>query len=148
MTLKDIIDKMAILEGDISDWKTDINLNGKNLQSALIEQPSYLARYDQIAAEANYLVDCMDIIVKRVRAERIRFIKDTFARDYTDSAIQKIVDGDKRYLDVYQVYIEVKYLYDRCKSLVDAFKQRSYALNNIVKVRESELEDITISLDY
>lgn len=146
MILKDIIAKMGYIEKEIADWETDINLNGKNLQSALIEQPSFLARYDQLAAEAGYYVDCVDILVKKIRAERIRYIKQNFAKDYTDSAIQKIVDGDEQYLNTYQIYVEVKYLYDRCKSLVDSFKQRSYALNNIVKVRENELEDITISL--
>ena len=147
MTLNDIIKKIAHIESEIADWETDINLDGKNLQAALIEQPSYLARYDQLASEAGYYVDCVDIMVKRVRAERIRYIKQNFAKDYTDSAIQKIVDGDEQYLNTYQIYIEVKYLYDRCRSLVDSFKQRSYALNNIVKVRESELQDITISLE-
>lgn len=138
--------KLLEIEKKIENWRDDVSLDGKNLQSAVVEQPSLLAYYDQIAVEAGYYVDLMEMIVKKTRAERIRFIRDNFARDYTDSAIQKAVDGDPQYVKVYEIYIEVKEVYDKCKSLVEAFKQRSYSLNNLVKIHENELENITIRI--
>lgn len=138
--------KLLEIEKKIENWRDDVSLDGKNLQSAVVEQPSLLAYYDQIAVDAGYYVDLMEMIVKKTRAERIRFIRDNFARDYTDSAIQKAVDGDPQYVKVYEIYIEVKEVYDKCKSLVEAFKQRSYSLNNLVKIHENELENITIRI--
>lgn len=138
--------KLVEIEKKIENWRDDVSLDGKNLQSAVVEQPSLLAYYDQVAVEAGYYVDLMEMMVKKVRAERIKFIRDNFARDYTDSAIQKAVDGDPQYVKVYEIYIEVKEVYDKCKSLVEAFKQRSYSLNNLVKIHENELENITIRI--
>lgn len=138
--------KILEIEKKIENWRDDISLDGKNLQSAVVEQPSLLAYYDQVAVEAGYYVDLMEMMVKKVRAERIKFIRDNFARDYTDSAIQKAVEGDPQYVKVYEIYIEVKEVYDKCKSLVEAFKQRSYSLNNLVKIHENELENITIRI--
>lgn len=138
--------KILEIEKKIENWRDDISLDGKNLQSAVVEQPSLLAYYDQVAVEAGYYVDLMEMMVKKVRAERIKFIRDNFARDYTDSAIQKAVDGDPQYVKVYEIYIEVKEVYDKCKALVEAFKQRSYSLNNLVKIHENELENITIRI--
>lgn len=138
--------KILEIEKKIENWRDDISLDGKNLQSAVVEQPSLLAYYDQVAVEAGYYVDLMEMTVKKVRAERIKFIRDNFARDYTDSAIQKAVDGDPQYIKVYEIYIEVKEVYDKCKSIVEAFKQRSYSLNNLVKIHENELENITIRI--
>ena len=138
--------KLLEIERKIKNWERDVSLDGKNLQSAVVEQPSLLAYYDQVAVEAGYYVDLMKMMLKKVRAERTKFIRDNFARDYTDSAVQKAVEGDKEYQKVYAIYIEVKEVYDKCKSLVEAFKQRSYSLNNLVKIHENELENITIRI--
>lgn len=138
--------KLVEIERKIKNWERDVSLDGKNLQSAVVEQPSLLAYYDQVAVEAGYYVDLMEMMLKKVRAERTKFIRDNFARDYTDSAVQKAVEGDKEYQKVYAIYIEVKEVYDKCKSLVEAFKQRSYSLNNLVKIHENELENITIRI--
>lgn len=143
---KTIQEKIDSIQDRISNWKTDISLDGKNLQSAVVEQPSLLAYYDQIAVEAEYFMDLMEMQVKKVRAERTKFIRDNFSKEYTDSAIQKLIDGDDQYIKAYRIYLLAKENYDRCKALVEGFKQRSYSLNNIVKIREHELENITIRL--
>lgn len=135
------------LEKRLSGWEKDIMLDGKNLQAAVVEQPSLLAYYDQIAVEAESMMDYMELMVKRVRAERMKFIKENSSKDYTDSAIQKVIDGDKQYIKTYQIFLEVKELYEKSKSVVEAFKQRSYSLNNLVKIRENDLENITIRMD-
>lgn len=132
------------IENKIKNWKIDIALDGKNIQSAIVEQPSLVAYYDQLAVEANYYLSVAEMRVKRVRAERMRFIQENFTRSYTDTAIQKVIDGDKEYLKVHAVYVEIKRVYDECRSLVESFKQRSYSLNNLVKIYEKELENITI----
>ena len=43
--------------------------------------------------------------------------------------------------------IEVEEVYESVKSIVKSFEQRSYSLNNIVRIREKELENITIRME-
>lgn len=144
------IDKIPKILDNIHDrvkgWKDDIELNGKNIQSAIVEQASLIAFYDQISVEASYIVDYMEVLLKQTRAERIKFIKDNFAKDYTDTAINKVVEGDKEFVEVNMMLLEAKECYEKCKSIVDAFKQRGYCLNNLVKIYENELDNITIRM--
>lgn len=130
----------------IEDWEEDLKLDGKNIQSAIVEQPSLVAYYDQISVDASYVVDYMEMQLKKVRAERIKFIKENFAKDYTDTAINRVVEGDKEYNKTYALLLEARSVHDRCKAIVDAFRQRAYCLNNLVKIYENELHNITIRL--
>lgn len=135
------------IENKIRDAPQDISLNGKNIQSAVVEQPSLLAYYDEVAVEAYSIVKYVDALVKKVRADRLKFIKENSQRDYTDTSIQKVIDGDPEYIKMYLIYLEVVEVYDKCKSIVESFKQRSYSLNNMVKIYENEIQNITIRLD-
>lgn len=137
---------LASIERRLAGWEDNIKIDGKNIEAANVEQPSWIAYYDQVAVEMSAIVDYCEILVKKVRAERMQYIKKNSAKDYTDTAIQKAIDGDKEYIVQQQIYLEVREVYDKCKSIVEAFKQRSYSLNNIVRLRENELENITIRL--
>ena len=45
---------------------------------------------------------------------------------------------------MFQLYLEVKDLHDRYAGVVDGFRSRGFALNNITKIRVSSLEDAVI----
>lgn len=137
---------LEVIFQKIENWEEDLKLDGKNIQSAIVEQPSLVAYYDQISVDASYVVDYMEMQLKKVRAERIKFIKENFAKDYTDTAINRVVEGDKEYNKTYALLLEARSAHDRCKAIVDAFRQRAYCLNNLVKIYENELYNITIRL--
>lgn len=135
------------IENNVANWKDDLNLNGKNLRAANIEQPSLIAYYDQLAVEVNVALEFVDMKEKQIRGEKLVYIKDTFKKEYTDSSIQKVIDSDPKYMKIHLLYLEIKELHDKIRSIVDAFKQRAYVLNNLVKIHEKELENITINLN-
>lgn len=137
-------EKIKEFEQKLENWKEDVRLDGKKIEVAIVEQPSLLAYYDQIASEAEYYMEVVDLHVKKIRAERMVYIKENYSREYTDSAIQKVIEGDKNYQSAYLIYLSMKSVYDKAKSIVEAFKQRSYSLNNLVKIYENEISDITI----
>lgn len=137
---------LASIEKRIDGWEEQIKIDGKNIEVANVEQPSWIAYYDQLCVETGTILDYIELQVKKVRAEQMRHIKDNLSKDYTDSAIQKIIDGNPLYIEKQELYLEVKEVYDKCRAIVEAFKQRSYSLNNIVKIREAELENITIRI--
>ena len=147
MKTKEQLDtSLEVIFQKIENWEEDLKLDGKNIQSAIVEQPSLVAYYDQISVDASYVVDYMEMQLKKVRAERIKFIKENFAKDYTDTAINRVVEGDKEYNKTYALLLEARSVHDRCKAIVDAFRQRAYCLNNLVKIYENELYNITIRL--
>lgn len=135
---------LASIDEDLKTYSDDLAILGKNIEAANVEQPSLMAWYDQIAVKCENIMDYCETIVKKVRAERMKYIKDNSSKDYTDTAIQRMIDADKEYLNIYMKFLEVKEKYDIAKSIVKSFEQRSYSLNNIVRIRENELENITI----
>ncbi len=117
-SLKGLPLAMTRIEHKIADWESDIRLDGKNLQSAVVEQPSLLAYYDQVAVEANVIVRYIAMLEKKIRGERLKYIKENTSHDYTDTALQRLIDGDKEYIKIHQISLEVEELYDKCKSIV------------------------------
>lgn len=143
----ELVPLLLKIDDKLLGWEDNLRIDGKNLQRAVVEQPSWLAFYDQVAVEADSIMSHMDMHVKRIRGKRLVEIKYSATREYTDTAIQRVIDADPEYISTYKLFLEVRETYEKCKSIVDAFKQRAYSLNNIVKIREHELENITIRLE-
>lgn len=141
-----IAEAIADLSEQLKDWKKDLELNGVNLRVALIKQPSILAYYDQIAVELYACVKHLQSIEKEVRGLVYKKLKEKATRDYTDTAIQRLIDCDVDYVKVHTLLIDVEEVYENCKSIVGAIQQRAYTLNNLVRVYEKELQDITINI--
>lgn len=131
----------------IDAFENDLKIDGKNLQSAVAEQSSLLVYYDHVSCEAQTLLNYVDMLLKKIKAERIQHIKKQSQIDYTDSMLQKIVESDKEYIKHNEYFLEVKELAEKCKSIVSAFEQRGYSLNNLVKIREHELEHVIIRIE-
>ncbi len=141
-----IASSIAELNSRMEDWKTDLELNGVNLRVALIKQPSILAYYDQIAVELYACVKHLQAMEKEVRGLVYKKLKEKATRDYTDTAIQRLIDCDSEYMKVHTLLIDVEEIYENCKAIVGAIQQRAYTLNNLVRVYEKELQDITINI--
>lgn len=135
---------LAKIDEDLKGWAENIEILGKNIEAANVEQPSWIAFYDQVAVRVQSALNYCETIEKKVRAERMKYIKDNSTKDYTDTAIQRMVDADKEYLSIHMKYLQLEEKYLECRGIVKSFEQRSYSLNNIVRIRENELENITI----
>lgn len=135
-----------VLEGStkLEGWEDNLVIDGKNLELCCVEHSSWLAYYDEIAVELKYTLDFVDMVEKQVRGEIFKFVKETYHKEYTDTSIQRVIDANPDYLEVHELYLMVQEQYDKARSVVKAFEQRSYALNNIVKIREKELEHVVI----
>lgn len=135
---------IAKAEAALKDYEDNLTINEKNLELACVEHASWLAFYDEIAVELKYTLEFVDMVEKEVRGNAFKLIKDTFQKEYTDSSIQRVIDANPDYLEVHELLLIVQEQYDKARVVVKAFEQRSYSLNNIVKIREKELEHVVI----
>lgn len=127
-------------------WEDNLAINGKNLEVCCIEHASWLAFYDEIAVETRYILEYVEMVEREVRGNLYKFIKDTAKKDYVDSAILRVIDANPEYLEIHELLLIVQEQYEKAKTIVKAFEQRSYVLNNIVKIREKELENVTVRI--
>lgn len=125
-------------------WQDNLEIDGKNLEVCCVQHASWMAYYDEIAVELKYTLEYVEMVEKQVRGDLFKAMKDKFVKEYTDTSLVRVIDANPDYIEVHELYLIVQESYDKARSVVEAFKQRSYALNNIVKIREKELEHVVI----
>ena len=120
-----------------------LGIKGKTIELANREQPQHLAYYDERRVELNTLVKFFESEIARVRSKLIKGMEQ-YPRDLSDRMKEKYVDQEEMYLKVHEKYLAVKEVYGLYDSVVECFRARGYALNNITKIRVASLEDVIL----
>lgn len=128
---------------ELVDKDIHLKIEGKLLEHANREQPSWISFFDERRIELSTYVKFFEMEVGRVRA-RILKNMEKYPRELSDRAKDKYIDGHEDYLEVYEKYLSVKELHGLYESVVESFKQRGFALRNITNIRVAALEDVVI----
>jgi len=128
---------------ELENKDEDLKIKGKTIEEANREQPQNLSYYDERRVELKTLVRFFECEIARVRSKLLKGMEQ-YPRDLSDRMKEKYIDDDESYLSVYEQYLSVKELYGLYESLVDSFRARGFALNNITKIRVAALEDVIL----
>ena len=139
--LPDLIDEYQTA---LDQAEGNIQISGKRIDLANIEQASWLAYYDERRAELRTLDKHFDAQVARVRGRLFRQLTENNARDLSDRAKDKYIDSEPAYLEMYSIYLEIHEMYEQFIAIVDAFKARGFALNNLVKLKVAAVEETVL----
>lgn len=135
---------LADYNDELKGAEQDIQIKGKSLEGANRENPSLYSYYDQRRVELKTLVEFMDNQVQRTRGRLFRTFTENNNRDLSDRAKDKFIDGEQAYLDIFEIYLEVKEVCESYASIVEAIKFRGYSLNNITKARVANMENASL----
>lgn len=136
--LPNIIERYELLLNGVEE---NLKVKGKTLQGANQEHASWLYYYDVRRQEINTIVKYLEREVERVRGKLWKEYTETHNRDLNARDKDNYINNEPAYLTKHELLLEVTDLYHKYGAVVDAFKARGYALNNIVKVRTSAIED-------
>lgn len=131
-------------EKDMADADKNLEIKGKTLERANVENASWHFYYDQRRAEIANIVRFLESEVEKVRGNLYKSYKEGHSIALSDREIGRYIDTEQAYLTVYRMLLEVKELHDKYQGLVESFTTRGYALNNIVRIRVAGLEDVEI----
>jgi len=145
--LSNLDEILAKIDKAISLYDNDVGIDGKNIEAANIEQPSMMAYYDEIKVACKILLDYVDMRIRYKKGILFDHISKDASYSYGERAIEKMIEGDDEFHSLSEKYLEVKERYLMLESIITAFQQRSYSLTNIVKIREHELENITLHIN-
>jgi hypothetical protein len=118
----------------------EIKIKGKTIEQANMENPTHQSFYDQKRIELKTLTDYINMDVQRIRGKLFKQFKETHSRELNEREINQYINNENAYLTKFQLYLEVKEMYNKYQSVVEAFTARGYALNNITKVRVAMIE--------
>lgn len=131
----------------IKDWETHASLDRKTLKSACADQVAWSGYYDQLKCELDSLLNYLEMKVKEGRGEAMKDILKNSSQTHNERAMNNLIDCHRFYLIPQQVFLEVRDVFLKSKSIVDQFEQRAYSLNNLTKLVVANQEDYRISLD-
>ena len=137
-------DIIAEYESVLAGVEDNLKIEGKLLEHANREQAAWQSYYDERKIELSILVKYFDSQVRRVRGKLFQAYTENHSRELSDRAKDQYINKEQAYLNIYGFYLEIDELYQKFDSVVESFKARGYALNNITKIRVASLEDVTI----
>ena len=141
VNLPNILDEYeTALEG----YEKNLVIKGKKLEHANSEHPGWQSYYDERRIELHTLVKYFEVQISRVRGTLFKSYTETYSRELDGRSKDRYIDHESEYLKINEIYLEVKDLHDRYAAVVDAFRSRGFALNNITKIRVAALEDAVI----
>lgn len=127
----------------LTDYEDNIAIEGKLLEQANREQPTWLAYYDERRIELKIYVEFFELEIMRVKVKLLKGM-EKYPRELSDRMKEKYIEGEEAYLNVYEKYLEVKEIYGKVDSIVKSFEQRGFALRNITNARVASVHDVTI----
>lgn len=122
----------------------NLRIKGKNLEQANVENPSWLAYYDQRKIELNSLARFIDMKLEQEKGKLWKAYTENYSRELSARDKDQYISKDASYLKVYQILIIIEELLKKYSSVVDAFQNRGYALRNITSLRVSSMEDVVL----
>lgn len=138
--------KIAEYELLIDESEKLFELNGKKLEDSVKNHAKDLMFYDMMLQECKTI----EYIVKQeMEAVESNLFTKLTSIGHGQRAIgtreaPQYIKGDPAYVNLYQILIEVQYTRTRLEAVVEALKSMAYSLNNIVKIRVSQLEHTTL----
>lgn len=124
--------------------KVRLPIKGKNLEEANAEHAGWQYYYEARKADLRVLVKYFEARTSAARGKLFKSFTESYNRELSDRQKDKYIDNDPKYLAQYEVYLQIKEVYDRYEAICNAFLSRGYALNNITKIRVASLEDVII----
>lgn len=147
LNITNIVDSLEKYENALDGWKANVTLDNKNIEIVNIEQSSWIGYYDEIKVQLKIMLEYVDYLLKEQKAKSMKLLYKTMQKSVSDRTIEKLAEDNPRYKNLFIIYLEVKELYLMADSIVTQLQQRAYSINNIVKIREKELEGVTLHLD-
>ena len=135
--LPDILDQFKT---DLEPAKEQVNNDGKLLETCLSKNSALMHYYDERRIRLHSLVKFFRMEVDRVRGEKYKQYNENYSRTISIQMMNKYIDAEPAYLEIYQILIEIEEVYEDYVSVVDTFKQRHYELTNMTKLRIANLE--------
>lgn len=135
---------VAEYDDALDNVKEKIEIKGKKLEAANVENAAWQHYYDQKRVELHTLTKYFESERDRVYGKLFRKFKENHSIELGGQEIKRYIESEDEYLRMNGYYLEIKELYEKYEAVVKAFSTRGYALNNITKIRVASLEDVEL----
>lgn len=139
--LDQLIKTIQQYDEDAEEAKKHLEIKGKTLRVANQENPSWLMYYDQQRIAAYKLMKVLSTEIAKTRGRLYKQYTENYSVDLGDRGKEQYINTEPEYLEVQELFLECQELHDKFSSIVEAFRARGFALNNITKAVVAEVQD-------
>lgn len=120
-------------------------LNGVGLEEACKEHAKNLMYYDMMLQECRTIEDTVKAAIEKIESELYRSLNESNGnRALAQRDIMQYIKSEPKYVSAFEILLVVHHQRRQLEAIVEALKSMGWSLNNIVKLRISQLENTTL----
>lgn len=140
-----IVDALKWYEDELEQAFLDTDISG-NLVRANQNQPGFVAYYDAMHTDLDAI---LELVERNLRVEKAKIMKEWLTNPPTNlktntTELKMLLEAHEDVVTASDIVAEVRYVYKQYGSLLKALDSRGYTLNNIVKLRTANMEEVEI----
>lgn len=139
--LTKVLDYLSKYDDELTKVEPLFELKNQRLELLCKTHPQYLARYDQMLGEIKSIEGIVQLRLEQEESKHWKKYNEGYPRQLTARDIQSYISGEKDVVAIKEILLEVQSYKLQFTAVVEAFKSMGWSLNNIVKLRISELQD-------
>lgn len=122
-------------------YEKRLKIDMKTYAKANAEQAGWIAYYSEIHDELDVMCKDMDTRVKIARAAVGIKLEKASAKKYTEKEMSRHEDSDPTVIKTLKALRELEERKKKFETIVAAFSQRGYTLNNMTRIRIGGFQD-------
>ena len=120
---KNLPDILAEYEKGLDEVEPHLVIRGKNLEAANAEHAAWQLNYESRRADLYSLKKYFEARTAAARGRLFKKYTETYNRELSDTQKNKYIDNDDIYLRQYEVYLEIREVYEKYKAVCGAFNR-------------------------
>lgn len=138
-----ISDAINYYEAELIAAKKECKITGV-IEKAIADMPGVIEyRYNQLQ-EIEAILEFLHIELRKLRSYHFRKYLENYQRSLSSRDCDKYVEGETDIVEMEKLINEFALIRNKWLGITKALDQKSFAMNNIVKLRCAGLEDATI----
>ena len=135
---------VSVYEQLIDAAAPHFELEGKGLEGMVKVHAQNLMFYDTTMQECRTIENTIFSRLEEIEAQLFTKYSTNRQRIMNATEIKATIKGDPQYVACMEILLEVQHVRRKLEAIVEAFKSMGWSLNNIVKLRVSQLDHVTL----
>lgn len=139
-----LVEKLSEYDDHLEKAAPVFEMEGQKLEVLNRQHPKALAFYDRKLGELKTIEDLVQSKLKEIESAHWKKYNEKYPRSLSTQDIRAYIAGEKDYIQMYEILLEVINMKRQYEAVVDALKQMGWTLKNIVDLRIAQLEQVEL----
>ena len=139
--LSNLDEVLGEYDGCLRGYVKALKIDMKTYAKANSEQAGWIAYYSELHDELDVMFKDMETRIKIARAKAAIKIEKVSSKKYTEKEMSRIEESDPTVIITGKAAREIEERKKKFETVVSAFSQRGYTLNNMTRIRIGGFQD-------